>query len=91
MSDAVSATGGDVSDDRGSAGPGEPGWGRAILSGLAVLVVGVVVAVGGTNTVMTRATGLSRGTRQWVATVLFFAIVLALGWGLRRLQARGLV
>lgn len=91
MSGAVSATGGDGSEHPGEAGREDMGWGRAIASGLAVLVLGVAAAVGGANTVMTRATGLSRDARQWVATVLFFAIVVGMGWGLRRLQARGLV
>ena len=81
----------DGGEHPGEAGREEIGWGRAILSGLAVLVVGVVATVGGANAVMTRATGLSRDARQWVATVLFLAIVIGLGWVLRRLQARGLV
>ena len=69
----------------------EIGWWRAIASGLAVIVAGYLVAVVGANTVMRRATGLSRDGRQWAATVLFFVVVFVLAWGLRRLQARGLV
>ena len=71
--------------------PPDIGWGRAIVSGVAVLVVGFVLCVLGTNAIMTRFTGLGRSARQWVATVVFLAIVLAMAFALRRLQARRLI
>lgn len=69
----------------------EIGWGRAVLTGVAVVVVGFGVAVGGANAVMTRLTGLSRDVRQWLAVALFLFVVVAMAWTLRRLQARGLI
>ena len=40
------------------------GWGRAILSGLAVLVVGFVGAVYVPNRILTKALGLTRTARS---------------------------
>ena len=65
------------------------GWGRAVLTGLVVIIVGAVASVGGANTVLTKATSLSRDVREYVATVVFLGVVIALAWALRRLQARG--
>ncbi len=65
------------------------GWGRAALTGLVVIVIGGVAALGGANAVLTRATGLSRDLREYVASIVFLAVVIALAWALRRLQARG--
>jgi hypothetical protein len=67
------------------------GWARALLTGFVVLVVGLAVSVGGANVVLTRATGLSRDVREYVASVVFLANVIAVAWALRRLQARGLI
>ncbi len=67
------------------------GWGRATLTGLAVIVVGTVASVGGANAVLTRATSLSRDVREYIASIVFLAVVIVLAWGLRRLQARGLI
>jgi membrane protein implicated in regulation of membrane protease activity len=67
------------------------GWGRAIGSGLAILVVGFVAAVYGVNSVATKLTGVSRSTRQYLASALFLVVVVALAWVLRRLQARRLI
>ena len=67
------------------------GWGRASLTGLAVLVVGTVAAVGGANAVLTKATSLSRDLREYIASIVFLAVVIAIAWVLRRLQARGLI
>ena len=65
------------------------GWGRAIMIGAGVLIVGFGGAVGGANAIMTRLTGVSRNVRQWLATALFLLVVVGLAWVLRRLQARG--
>ncbi len=69
------------------------GWLRAIASGLAILVVGLGVAIGVTNWLLTDGSlsTLSRDDRMWLATVLFLVSVVAIAWGLRRLQARGLI
>ena len=67
------------------------GWGRAILSGIAILVIGFGAAVWGADAVLTKVTGLSRDNRQYLASALFFGVVIAIAWALRRLQQRGLV
>jgi hypothetical protein len=69
--------------------PAAIGWGRAVLTGLVVIIVGAVASVGGANAVLTRATSLSRDVREYVATAVFLGVVIALAWALRRLQARG--
>ena len=58
------------------------GWGRAVLTGLVVIVVGAVAAVGGANAVLTRATGLSRDVREYIASIVFLAVVIVLAWAL---------
>ena len=67
------------------------GWIRAVLTGLIVLVVGLAASVGVANLILTRATGLSRNVREYVASVVFLAVVFLLAWALRRLQAHGLI
>jgi len=67
------------------------GWGRAVATAIGLLVVGLGASVEGANTVLTRMTSLTRDTRALLATVLFLAVVVAMAWLLRRLQARGLV
>jgi hypothetical protein len=69
----------------------EIGWGRAILSGLAVLVVGFVGAVYVPNRILTKALGLTRTGREWLAVGTFLVVVLGVAWALRRLQARRLI
>ena len=69
----------------------EIGWLRAIASGLAVLVVGIGSAVFGADRILTKALGLRRTPREWLAVALFFVVVIALAWLLRRLQDRKLI
>ena len=59
-----------------------------MLTGLAVFAVGYAATVGA-NAILTRATGLSRDVREYVASVVFLASVIVMAWALRRLQARG--
>jgi len=66
------------------------GWIRAILSGLAILLVGFGAIVA-SNAILTRALRLRRTPREWLATLLFLGVVIAMGWLLRRLQARKLI
>jgi hypothetical protein len=70
---------------------GEIGWVRAFLSGLAVVVVGFAGGLGGANLILTKALGLTRNARQWLAIALFLAVVIVLAWALRWLQGRGLI
>lgn len=69
----------------------EIGWLRAIASGLAILVVGIGGAVYGSDRILTKALGLRRTPREYLATALFFLVVIVLAWLLRRLQARKLI
>ena len=69
----------------------EIGWGRAILSGLAVLVVGFAGVVYVPNRILTKALGLTRTAREWLAIGTFFVVVCGLAWALRWLQARKLI
>jgi hypothetical protein len=71
--------------------PAEIGWLRAIASGLAILVVGVGAAVYGADRILTKALGLRRTPREYLATALFFLVVVVLAWVLRRLQDRKLI
>ena len=67
------------------------GWPRAIVTGLALLVVGIAVAVYGAQLAIENLTGLSRDQRVWVATAIVTASVVLMAWVLRRLQARGVI
>jgi hypothetical protein len=74
--------------DRGGA-DGDIGWLRAILSGLVVLLVGFGGGLLGANAILTKALGLTRDARQWLATALFLVVVIVGAWALRWLQERG--
>ena len=67
------------------------GWPRAVLSGLAILIVGFGVAVGGTNYILTNFNSVNRDTKVYLASTLFLVVVVLMAWVLRRLQARGLI
>jgi len=69
------------------------GWLRAIASGLGIAIIGFAVTIGVTNWLLTDASlsSLSRDNRVWLAAALFLAALVAVAWGLRRLQARGLI
>jgi hypothetical protein len=67
------------------------GWLRAVLSGVGILVIGILASVGVANLILTKATNLSRSTREYLASLVFFAVLFSLAWMLRRLQARGLI
>ena len=67
------------------------GWPRAVASGLAILVVGLVVAVGGANLILTNLNSVGRDTRVYLASTVFLVTLVVMAWVLRRLQARGLI
>jgi hypothetical protein len=71
--------------------PAEIGWLRAIASGLAILIVGVGGAVYGADRILTKALGLRRTPREYLAVALFFLVLIVLAWALRRLQERKLI
>jgi hypothetical protein len=79
-------------DDAAPSNPAaEIGWLRAIVSALGILVVGIGGAVFGADRILTKALGLRRTPREWLATGLFFLVVIFLAWLLRRLQDRKLI
>jgi hypothetical protein len=57
----------------------------------AVVAVGAGLLVVVPNLIVSRLGGLDRGQRAGLATVWFFAMLAALAWLLRRLQARHLI
>ena len=65
-------------------------WLRAILSAVAILVVGVAVLVYGANAVLTMH-GKTRTSLVGIVTPLFFVVLFALAWGLRQLQRRKII
>lgn len=67
------------------------GWVRAVLSAVAILIVGIAVLVYGADAVLKRLTGLDRSQRVGIATALFFVGLLGSAWLLRRLQQRHLI
>ena len=67
------------------------GWPRAILSAVAILLVGVAALVYGADAVLKRLTGLDRSQRVGIAATVFLVGILVLAWVLRRLQRRHLI
>ncbi|HVM66296.1 MAG TPA: hypothetical protein VMU14_15615 [Acidimicrobiales bacterium] len=67
------------------------GWPRAIATAVAVLVVGIGGAVFGANAILTKSLALTRTAREWLATALFFAVLIVLAAALRWLQHKKLI
>ena len=67
------------------------GWLRATLTAVGIVVVGIALLVYGTNAVMTKIHGKTHGSLVAVATTMFFVILLAMAWTLRRLQRRNII
>jgi flagellin-like protein len=81
----------DPEGDRRAPFRADVGWPRAVASGLAVVVVGFFGAVVGPNAILTRSLALTRGARELLATLLFFAVIVILAVALRWLQHRGVI
>jgi len=73
------------------AGDDEIGWFRGIVSGVVILVVGLVASVVGADQIISRFTSLSRDNVGYLATIFFVLCVVVAAWVLRRLQRRGLI
>jgi hypothetical protein len=78
-------------NDRHQPSRADIGWLRAIASGLAVIVFGFFGAVVGPNAILTRSLALTRGARELLATLVFFAVIAILAVALRWLQHRRLI
>ena len=66
-------------------------WPRAVVATIAIVAVAVGLLVVVPNLIVTRLGGLDRAWRAALATIWFFAMLAALAWLLRRLQARHLI
>jgi hypothetical protein len=71
--------------------PATIGWLRAILTSIAIVVVGVVLLVYVPNWILTKIHGKTRSSLVALATITFFVLFLALAWTLRRLQRRKVI
>jgi hypothetical protein len=67
------------------------GWPRALLTAAIIAVVGILALVYGPNWVLTKISGKTRSSLVAVATTMFFVLLFALAWGLRRLQSKKIV
>jgi len=66
-------------------------WPKAVAATVALAALGVALLVVVPNLIVSRLGGLDRGQRAGLATIWFFAMLAALAWLLRRLQARHLI
>ena len=67
------------------------GWFRAILTALVITIVGIAVLVYGSNAVLTKIHGKTRGSLVGIVTPLFFVLLFAMAWILRQLQRRKII
>ncbi len=56
-----------------------------------MIIVGLAGAVLGANAILTKSLALTRTAREWLATVLFLAVIILLAAALRWLQHRKLI
>jgi uncharacterized BrkB/YihY/UPF0761 family membrane protein len=66
-------------------------WLRAILTAAVIAAVGFAILVYGTNAVLTKIHGKTRGSLVGVATTMFFVVLIAFAWVLRQLQRRKMI
>jgi hypothetical protein len=66
------------------------GWPRAILTAAVIVIVAIAVLVYGSNTILTMH-GKTRSSLVGIVTPLFFVVLVAIAWGLRRLQRRNII
>jgi len=64
------------------------GWGRAIATGVTIVLVGFLGAVWLPD-VLLKQLSVDRSTRALIAATVSLVVVIALAWALRRLQAAG--
>ena len=71
--------------------PSPIGWLRAIATTAVISLVSIAVLVYGTNAVLTKIHGKTRGSLVAVATIMFFGFLLLIAWALRQLQRRKII
>jgi hypothetical protein len=71
--------------------PAKIGWLRALLTGAAIVIVGIVAFVYVPNWILTKIDGKTRSSLVAVATTTFFVLLFALAWLLRFLQRRKVI
>ena len=71
--------------------PATIGWLRAILTALAIVVVGILLLVYVPNWMLTKIHGKTRSSLVALATITFFVLFVALAWTLRWLQRRKVI
>jgi hypothetical protein len=65
-------------------------WLRATVAGIVLVAVGFAVLVYVPDLLVSSLSGVNRSMRVLLATTWFAIAIVALLWGLRKLQARGL-
>jgi hypothetical protein len=71
--------------------PAPIGWLRAILTAAVISLIAIAVLVYGTNAVLTKIHGKTRGSLVALATIIFFGFLLFFAWALRQLQRRKII
>jgi hypothetical protein len=71
--------------------PAPIGWLRAILTTAVISLIAISVLVYGTNAVLTKIHGKTRGSLVALATIIFFGFLLFCAWALRQLQRRKII
>ena len=67
------------------------GWLRGAITAAIIAVVAIAALVYGTNAELTKVHGKTRSSLVALATITFFVVLLAISWGLRRLQRRNVL
>ena len=64
---------------------------RALVTGVVIVIVGILALVYVPNWILTKIHGKTRSSLVAVATTTFFVLLLALAWTLRYLQRRKVI
>jgi hypothetical protein len=76
--------------ERGEIDRSAIGWGRAVLSGVALVLVGFLVCAYLPDVILKRA-NMGRSERANLATAVSLVSVAVMAWILRRLQRKGVI
>jgi hypothetical protein len=67
------------------------GWPGAVVVAVLVIIIGFAGCIIGPNAILTKSLALTRTAREWLATALFFAVLVILAVALRTLQQRKII